>query len=296
MSEILGVTHSLVAGGLPAGACDCHTHVFGPPALFPFDAERTYTPGPASVEDIAEHQRVLGLDRVVIVQPSTYGTDNACTLDAVALLGAGTRAVAVVDPTLPLETLRALHAQGVRGIRVNLETAGVGDPTTAGAILQRAAEQVAPLGWHVQTYTNLGVIGALHRLMADLPVPLVIDHFGRTMVAAGGVAQAGFDALLDLVATGKAFVKVSAAHRIGNPDDAAPIAQALIAANPARVVWGSDWPHPGGGRGTRHTEGIEPFNPIDDGAALNRLRRWAGDEAIFRAILVENPARLYGFD
>jgi predicted TIM-barrel fold metal-dependent hydrolase len=139
----------------------------------------------------------------------------------------------------------------------------------------------------------MGVIGSLHGLMADLPVPLVIDHFGRAM-AADGVGQTGFDALLDLVQSGRAYVKVSAAHRIADePEDAGPIARALIAANPARIVWGSDWPHPGGVR--RDVAEIEPFNPVDDGAALNRLRRWAGDAATLRAILVDNPARLYGF-
>jgi predicted TIM-barrel fold metal-dependent hydrolase len=250
-------------------------------------------PADAVFEALAAHQRVLGLDRVVIVQPSPYGTDNACTLDAVARLGHAARAVAVVPPALPLDALRALHGQGVRGIRVNLETAGVDDPAKAGAMLRAAAAQVAPLGWHVQTYTNMGVIGALHGLMADLPVPLVIDHFGRAM-AADGVGQTGFDALLDLVQSGRAYVKVSAAHRIADePEDAGPIARALIAANPARIVWGSDWPHPGGVR--RDVAEIEPFNPVDDGAALNRLRRWAGDAATLRAILVDNPARLYGF-
>jgi predicted TIM-barrel fold metal-dependent hydrolase len=291
--EILGVRHAALDAPLPAGSCDCHTHVFGPVGTYGFDTGRTYTPGDAVFEDLVAHQRVLGLDRVVIVQPSPYGTDNACTLDAVARLGVAARAVAVVSPALPPGELRALHARGVRGIRVNLETAGVGDPAQAGAMLRAAAEQVAPLGWHVQTYTNMGVIGSLHGLMADLPVPLMIDHFGRAM-AAEGVGQKGFYALLDLVQSGRAYVKVSAAHRIaGAPEDAGPIARALIAANPARIVWGSDWPHPGGVR--RNVDEIEPFNPIDDGAALNRLRRWAGDEATLRAILVDNPARLYDF-
>lgn len=292
-TEILGVRHSALDAPLPAGSCDCHTHVFGPAWQYGFDDGRTYTPGDAVYEALVAHQRVLGLDRVVIVQPSPYGTDNACTLDAVARLGGAARAVAVVSLALPLDALRALHDQGVRGIRVNLETAGVGEPAKAGAMLRAAADQVAPLGWHVQTYTNMGVIAALHRLMADLPVPLVIDHFGRAM-AAGGVGQPGFEALLDLVQSGRAYVKVSAAHRIADaPEDAGPIARALIAANPARIVWGSDWPHPGGIR--RSLDDIEPFNPVDDGAALNRLRRWAGDDATLRTILIDNPARLYDF-
>ena len=290
---ILGVTHA-GPGPLPPGACDCHTHVFGP--AYPFDPARTYTPPDAVTEALLAHQHALGLDRVVIVQPSPYGTDNRCTLDAVRALGSRARAVAVVAADMPLPALRDLHEAGVRGVRVNLQTAGQNDPAAAAALLRTAADQVAPLGWHVQTYTNLGVIGALHPMLRTLPVPLVVDHFGRAM-AEGGTGQAGFDALLDLVQSGRAFVKLSAAHRIAaDPNDAGPIAAALIAANPARMLWGSDWPHPGvKADGRRSPAGIEPFDPVDDGAALLRLRRWAGDEATLRAILVENPARLYGF-
>jgi predicted TIM-barrel fold metal-dependent hydrolase len=140
------------------------------------------------------------------------------------------------------------------------------------------------------------VLAALQRDVEALPVPLVVDHFGRAMAAAGP-GQRGFDALLDLVRSGRVWVKLSAAHRIAaRPEDAGPLAVALIAANPARMLWGSDWPHPGGKpRGTHDAAAIEPFEPVDDGRALNRLLRWAGDAATLRAILVDNPARLYGF-
>ena len=289
------VGHSPVQDLLPAGACDCHTHVFGPAARYGFDPARAYTPPDATTAALLAHQDGLGLGRVVIVQPSPYGTDNACTLDAVRQLGDRARAVAVVDPSLGADELRAMHGAGVRGLRVNLETAGVNDPGQAAAMLRRAADQAAPLGWHVQTYTNLRLVAALHGLMGALPVPLVIDHFGRAM-AEGGTGQPGFAELLDLVGTGRAYMKLSAAHRIApNPDDAAPIAAALIAANPARMLWGSDWPHPGTGPVPRSHYPIQPFDPIDDGAALNRLRRWAGDDATLRTILVDNPAHLYGF-
>ena len=289
---ILGVRHTQPSPPLPRGACDCHTHVFGP--AFPFDPGRTYTPGDATADALRAHQAALGLDRVVVVQPSPYGTDNRCTLDGVRRLGpAAARAVAVVPPGLGRPDLDALHAAGVRGVRVNLQTAGQNDPATAGRMLQAAADQVAPLGWHVQVYTNLAVLAALRDVLRALPVPLVVDHFGRAM-AADGAGQPGFDALLALVQSGRAYVKLSAAHRIApRPDDAGPVAAALVAANPARMLWGSDWPHPGGA--VRDPARIEPFNPIDDGAALGRLRRWAGDEATLQAILVDNPARLYDF-
>jgi predicted TIM-barrel fold metal-dependent hydrolase len=281
---------------LPPGATDCHTHVFGPQARYPFDPARTYTPGEASTEQLLAHQQDLGLARVVIVQPSPYGTDNACTLQAVRQIGPQARAVAVIDPALPSAALHALHEHGVRGIRLNLETSGRSDPDTAKPLLQQAAGHIAALGWHVQVYTSLKVIAALHDTIAALPVPLVIDHFGRAMAAAGPT-QPGFEALLNLVRSGKAYVKLSAAHRIAPlPDDAAPMAKTLIAANPARMLWGSDWPHCGTPAGIpRDPARLEPFNDIDDHAALARLRHWSQDEATFQAILVDNPAHLYGF-
>lgn len=288
---ILGVLHTR-PGALPPGACDCHTHVFGPG--YTFDGVRTYTPVEAPLDALWAHQRALGLDRVVVVQPSVYGTDNRCTLDAVDALGPAARAVAVIAPGLPRTALRELHSAGVRGVRINLQTAGLHDPAVAARRLRDAADQVSPLGWHVQVFTNLGVIAALHGMLISLPVPLVIDHFAHAS-AAGGPNQPGFAALLDLVRTGHAYVKLSAPHRIADdPADAAPLARALLAANPARMLWGSDWPHPA----VRAPEPDaiktpQPFDPIDDGLALDRLHTWAGDA--WHAILVENPARLYGF-
>jgi predicted TIM-barrel fold metal-dependent hydrolase len=294
--SVLGVRHSRLDAPLPRGACDCHVHVFGPPDRFPFDPGRTYTPGEADVDALSAHQRALGLDRVVIVQPTPYGTDNRCTLDAVRRLGEAARAVAVIGPDQTASALQELHQAGVRGVRINLETVGQHDPVIAGRLLREAADRVAPLGWHVQVYTNVKLLASLHRDLTTLPAPLVVDHFGRAM-AAPGPRQPGFDALLDLVRTGRAWVKLSAAHRIAAvPDDAGPLAAALIAANPARMLWGSDWPHPGGrARTPAERTTIEEFNPVDDGQALNRLRRWAGQAATLRMILVDNPARLYGF-
>jgi len=277
---------------LPPGACDCHAHVFGPPGRYPFDPGRTYTPGVASVDQLRALHAALGISRVVIVQPSPYGTDNRCTLDAVRHLGDHARAVAVIAPDLGQADLAALAQAGVRGIRLNLETAGQHDPAIAAEMLRHAGQQVAPLGWHMQVYTNLGMLAALRDEIRALPVPLVVDHFGR----AGSVDQPGFDALLDLVRSGRAWVKLSAAHRMGPPEAVADVARALIEANPDQMLWGTDWPHTGArapGPGSR--EEIEPFDPVDDAAALNRLREWAGDEAMLRRILVDNPARLYGF-
>ncbi|TPG57835.1 hydrolase [Roseomonas nepalensis] len=291
----MGVAHSPVAFEVPAGACDCHVHVFGPAARYPLDPARAYTPGDASVEELLALHDALGIERVVIVHPSPYGTDNRCTLDAARRLGERARAVAVIDEGTADAALEGMHADGVRGVRVNLETAGQHDPAAARSLLERAAARVAPLGWHVQTYTNLGVIAALHEALLALPVPLVVDHFGRAR-AAQGPGQVGFGALLSLLRAGRAYVKISAPHRISDQPgaaDAGALARALFEANPDRVVWGTDWPHPGGAR--RDPAAVEPFDPIDDGAALSRLADWFPDPVARRRILVENPARLYGF-
>jgi predicted TIM-barrel fold metal-dependent hydrolase len=190
-----------------------------------------------------------------------------------------------------------MHAAGVGGVRVNLESAGQHDPAVAAQLMRDAAARVALLGWHVQTYTTLPLIASLHDVIMGLPTPLVIDHFGRAD-AAKGTAQPGFDALLSLVKSGKAWIKLSAAHRISDlPDctDARAIARALIAAHPERMLWGTDWPHPGAWPGVPRTrEAIERFHPVDDGNALNRLAKWLSAEELGR-ILVANPARLYGF-
>ena len=149
----------------------------------------------------------------------------------------------------------------------------------------------------MQVFADLDLIDALREVILGVSVDVVVDHFGH-MRAERGLDQPGMSTLRDLVAAGKAWVKLSAAQRVSAlPDcaDVAPIARALIAANPERMLWGSDWPHPGGGFGARDPSDIEPFVPVDDGAALNRLARWAGDADTLAAILVRNPARLYDF-
>ena len=284
---------------VPAGACDCHTHIFGVPARFPFAADRVYTPEPASVEEMRALHRALHMDRVVIVQPSVYGTDNACTLDAVRQFGPRARAIAVIDDKVSTAALDAMHKAGVRGIRINLATSGLTDPAAAGHRLQMAVEQLVGRSWHIQMYTAMAVIDAIKDQVMTSPIPIVFDHFGGAQ-AALGTAQAGFDALLGLVRSGKAYVKISGAYRSSNarPDysDVAPLAKALIAANPERMLWGSDWPHPDSSRlaGRKATD-IAPLLQIDDGRVLNQLAVWAPDAAQRKTILVDNPARLYGY-
>lgn len=299
MTAIHGVTHSPVTAPIPPGACDCHVHVFGPSSRFPFDPTRAYTPADASIEELLALHAHLGIDRVVIVHPSPYGTDNRIGLDALERFGKHrARAVAVIDARTTDAELQRLHDAGTRGARANLATTGIGDPNAAWRILDETARRVAPLGWHLQTFTSLDVIDALAEQFSTLPVPLVIDHFGG-LKAERGLDQPGFAALRRLVASGRAYVKLSAAYRSSQRPDAAdlaPFARALLSDNPERCVWGTDWPHPGGAKRTGALrDEIEPFQPIDDGAALNRLAAWCRDPATLKRVLVDNPARLYDF-
>lgn len=281
-----------------AGICDCHTHVFPPAADFPFAAGRHYTPALASIESLHAMHRSIGVERVVIVHPSPYGSDNACLLWALQAIGENARGVAVIDGATSVQTLTALHAAGVRGTRLNLETVGQNDPSVAQQHLLRTAKQVAPFGWHIQLYTNLGVIEGLHDTILQSPTPVVIDHFGR-LKANASLDQPGFEALLSLVRAGKVYVKLSAAYRVSDaPDyaDVAPFAQALIDANPDRMLWGTDWPHPFPPKGyVRTPDKEEQFHEEDNQAAMRRVLQWARTPEIAKKILVDNPARLYDF-
>jgi predicted TIM-barrel fold metal-dependent hydrolase/predicted NBD/HSP70 family sugar kinase len=287
-----------VSFAVPAGACDCHVHVFGTQAEFPFVPSRGYTPPPASTAELMQLQQALRLSRVVIVQPSVYDSDNSCTLDGMRRLGERARGVAVIDDSTTEAALDDMHRAGIRGVRVNLETAGETDPELARRNLAAAVARVAPRGWHVQVYTRLSVVARLVADVEKLPVPIVFDHFGGAQ-AAGGPEQPGFAALVALVAAGHAYVKVSAAYRSSQKapayGDVAPLARALIAANPERILWGTDWPHPHHAIAGRELDPVTPFFDVDDGLALNQLQFWARSAAVRRKILVDNPARLYEF-
>ncbi len=286
------MTHKL------AGICDCHTHVFPPAEAFPFSQTRHYTPALASIESLHAMHQSIGVERVVIVHPSPYGADNACLLWALQTIGENARGVAVIDDATSEQTLAQLHDAGVRGTRLNLETVGQNDPCIAQQQLLRTARQVAPFGWHIQLYTNLGVIEGLHDTIMQSPTPVVIDHFGR-LKANESLNQPGFETLLSLVRAGKVYVKLSAAYRVSEaPDyaDVTPFAHALIDANPDRMLWGTDWPHPFPPKGyVRTPDRIEEFHDEDNQAAMRRILQWARTEQVAKKILVDNPARLYDF-
>jgi len=284
---------------VPPGACDCHTHIHGDPAKFPFFAGRVYTPEPASPEEMSALHKALHIERVVIVTPSVYGPDNSSTLFGMMARGATARGVAVIDDKTAESELDAMHKAGFRGIRLNLATGGVNDPSVGRPRFSAAVERVKARGWHVQLFTSLPMISAIKDLVAASPVPVVFDHFGGAQ-APLGVDQPGFADLLELVKSGKAYVKISGAYRASKlaPDysDAAPLAKALIAANADRIVWGTDWPHPDSVTPPgKQISDVTPLYQIDDGRLLNQLAVWAPDAATRTKILVDNPTQLYKF-
>jgi predicted TIM-barrel fold metal-dependent hydrolase len=287
-----------VAFRMPKGACDCHTHVFLDAKKFPMIPTRTYTPELATAEQLRAAHAALGIERVVIVTPSVYGNDNSATAAGIKALGKSARGVAVVAATAGEKELRALDHQGFRGIRLNLGTGPAPDLEQIRERFERGVEQVNPFGWHIQVFAKPQVVAALRPLVMASPVPVVFDHFGDTRGALG-LKQEGFAELLEMVGSGKAYVKISAPYNQSEAPgyaDMKPLAQALIAANPANILWATNWPHPN----TKLAAGKTaldpgPYQPIDDGAMLNLLADWEPNESKRRTILVENPARLYGY-
>ena len=279
---------------VPAGACDCHTHIHGDPAKFPWFAGRTYTPEMALPEEMSALHKVLKIQRVVIVTPSVYGADNSATIYGMKARGKDARGVAVIDDKTTDGELDKLAGAGFKGIRLNLATSGVSDPAVARKRFLAAAERVKSRGWHVQLNTSLAVIAAMKDALAASPVPVVFDHYGGAKEELG-VKQPGFSDLVDLVKSGKAFVKISVtAGPRENYGYFTPLAQMLIAANVDRILWGTNWPHPNSASGRKPTEET-PLWPVDDGLVLNLLPTWAPDAAVRKKILVDNPAKLYGF-
>jgi len=260
--------------------------VFGPADRFPFAAGRSYTPPDAGVEDLARLHGRLGLDRAVIVQASCHGTDNAALLDALRRGEGRYAGVAMIDEATTDAELDELHAAGVRGTRMNF-VAHLGGAPTASAV-ERIVARAAERDWHVVLHLDAADLARYAPLLALLPCPYVIDHMGR-IDATAGLDQAPFRALLSLLHQGdRCWVKLSGAERLtaaGPPpyDDVVPFAQALIAAAPDRVLWGTDWPHPN----VRHMP--------DDGDLVDLLAAFAPDEDVRHRILVDNPARLYDF-
>ena len=279
---------------VPAGACDTHTHVFCDPERFPYAPTSGYRHEPATPDDQRTLHRALHIDRVVIIQPSAYGTDNRCTIDGVRQLGSRARGVVAIDDNIANAALDEMDTAGIRGIRVNIGRAVV----DARPRLEAAVQRLAGRDWHVNISVRLSMLEGLSEQVSESPVPIVIDHFAGSQ-ASLGVQQPGFDVLLDLLRTGKIYLKLSRIHSVSTeaPDyaDVAPLAKAFIAANPQRILWGTDWPHAGVRPPGYSATDISPYFQIDDGRVFNQFAVWAPDPSLRQTILVDNPARLYGF-
>ncbi len=269
---------------LPAGACDCHAHVFGPQGAFPYLPGASYVPPDALPQDYGRMLATIGCQRAVLVQPSVYGTDNRCMVAAMTSGVFNFRGVAVVDEGISDADLEALHRVGVRGVRINVAS------KTAGLTLEEAprlAVRIKPLGWHLQFFVRVDQCSGFERSIAHLAAPCVIDHFGHVH-AGDGVQSRGFETLLRLARLRHVWFKLIGPYRISKQwplyPDVLPLAQALVAAAPDRCVWGTDWPHPNAA-----------YMP-NDGDLADALGEWLPDSATRDKVLVENPARLYDFN
>jgi len=268
----------------PANATDCHHHIYD--ARYPVDPKATLRPPDALVDDYRALQKRIGTTRNVLVQPSTYGIDNRCHLDALAAFGPTARMVAVVNDGVSTDELKRMHALGVRGIRFNLAQAGATTPE----MLEPLSKRVNDLGWHIQINAPPAKIMEIMTILEDrVPSAIVFDHLAH-IPQPDGVNHPLFARVRALLEKGRAWVKLSGAYadtKVGPPTyaDSSAVARAYAKAAPERCVWGSDWPHP--------TEQQKELP--DDAVLFDLLADWAPDEKLRHRILVENPAKLYDF-
>lgn len=274
-----------ISFAVPDGAADCHHHIYDP--RFPYNPKAVLTPPTATVSDYRALQKKLGTSRNVMVQSSTYGTDNRLLLDVLAQMGENCRAVCVVNASVGDGELKRLHDAGTRGVRIQF---GLGNPVSAEEVLP-LAERIAKLGWHIQCNMPPEQLVQMESLLLGLPVPVIIDHLGRAVDTKGPQ----FNTVRKLLDSGHGWVKVSGAYLYGGgvaPDyaGASQAAVAYIKAAPERCVWGSDWPHPDA------TKKLNPVAMPADINLLNLFARWVPDAKLRHRILVENPEVFYGFD
>ncbi len=264
---------------LPAGACDCHFHVFAEGA--PLATPRNYTPQMLTLEDWLRLSGFFGIERGVLVQPSVYGADNSVQLAALRAMPERLRAVVVPSPAITDGDLRQMHDVGVRGIRFNTFNLGGLSLDMVGPLARR----IAPLGWHLQFHARSSELDRIAELTAGLPVPIVFDHFGLLPMGEEDARESGLVALLRLLEGGRCYVKISATYRIGGTAQRAAIAQVakrLVAARPDRVLWGSDWPH------------VDLWDEMPDTTDLiDEALSWLADDATRKRVFASNPAELY---
>lgn len=270
---------------LPPGSCDAHCHIFGPNALYPYVSERPYTPPDAPLSMFRALHDLLGVERAVIVNATPHGRDNRVVTDAIAQSGGRYKGIANIDESFRDADLAALSDAGIRGCRFTFLPRLGKLPDLA--TFERLAHRVAPLGWHVDLYLQVADLEPMAPRLKRLPLPYVIDHYGVPSAAAG-LAQPGFQALLKLYRDDpKCWIKLSCPERVtarGPPyHDVAPFARALLDIDADRTLWGTDWPHPN----------VQAMP--DDGDLVDLLPMIAPDAAIRQKLLVENPARFFGF-
>jgi len=269
---------------MPAGACDAHCHVFGPAMKFPYAADRSYTPPDAPVEQLRKLHARLGISRAVIVHASCHGSEMDVTLDAIASSAGSYRGVAVVEDSISDRELERLNAGGIRGIRFNFVKHLGGVPDLK--VFYRLLARIKPLGWHIVLHFDAGDLLEQQELLARIDVPFIIDHMGRVK-AADGLDQEPFQSLLALYRGNPlAWIKICGAERVSVGKrpfrDAVPFAQALIAIDADRLLWGTDWPHPN----------ITRDMP-NDGELVDLLGEMCPDVQLRQRILVDNPTRMY---
>ena len=274
----------------PALACDCHAHICGPQATYGYIPERIYTPPDALLPAYRRLLATLGCTRAVLVQPSFHGTDNRAMLAAMREAGPTFRGVAVLADDAGENEIAALHAAGVRGARLNIVDVKTGKGELPLATIERLAERIKPFGWHIEFLMHVDEFPELDRMLAPLPVDFVFGHLGYVR-ADKGTRTPGFQALLRLLRERRAWVKLTGPYRISTGPlphaYTVPFAHALLETAPDRLVWGSDWPHV-------KTEWTIPMP--NDGDLADLLETWVPDAGLRKHVLVDNPARLYGFD
>jgi predicted TIM-barrel fold metal-dependent hydrolase len=270
---------------LPPLACDAHCHVFGPGSKFPYAKDAPYLPPDAPFEALQVLHGKLGLERAVIVHASCHGADMRVTLDAIARSKGACRGTAIIDESFSEKKLQAYHDGGIRGVRFNFVKHLGGRPDMK--FFEKTVAMIRPAGWHLILHLDATDLLEFDGLFRRVPVPMVIDHMGRVKAAAG-LEQPAFKVLLEWMKQDNFWVKICGAERVssmGPPfTDAVAFAQALIAAAPERILWGTDWPHPNVGA-----------HMPNDGDLVDLFPLMAPDPGTQRTILVENPARLYGF-
>jgi 2-pyrone-4,6-dicarboxylate lactonase len=287
---------SLIADRRASGGCDTHVHIIGSQTDYPMTVGRRYTPDIANAEQLQIHLQTQGLDSAVIIQPSVYGFDNRCMLDALqelAAQGIQTRGVAVLPEFVSKDEIKALDVQGVRGIRLNIESTGHFNGSDLANQLQFWSVKLADVGWHIQVYAPMAWLASCEAVIALSPVPVVLDHFSLWTDAACTAPESL--ALLRLLAAGHIYIKLSASYRVPivEPNTLCGLAHRLLATNPERLLWGSDWPH------TRHEEGlgaleVSRFREIDPAAIRQERMDWLNTSWAHQ-VLVRNPTRLYQF-